>query len=324
MKRALAAVSLVTSLATFIAFGTGPAMAEPARASSARGVGLSATGLVAIGPTVVATAAAPPDQDVAVAPKLLNVPLGSLALAGVVGSDAHAHQADNLGSILGPVPTNNLSRPVALQGVSALGFAKTAGAALVFNAGTNPDAIRVALANLLNATGGLLGADAISAEAVAKCVNNQPVFDAGFQVAGLGGLLGAPLNPVAQSLLNILLGLIGPGASLSSIITIAPGVVTPLADGIAIDGLRVSVPLLNENIVISHAEAHMPPGCRVPPATPPAHHGGPGGPGGGGVGGTGLAATGSDVPYLPMGIVLVTLGLLGTGVVRRSRRASAL
>ena len=175
----------------------------------------------------------------------------------------------------------------------------------------------------MNATGGLLGADAISAEAVAKCVNNQPVFDAGFQVAGLGGLLGAPLNPVAQSLLNILLGLIGPGASLSSIITIAPGVVTPLADGIAIDGLRVSVPLLNENIVISHAEAHMPPGCRVPPPAP--HHPvGPPGGGSGAGGGTGLAATGSNVPYLPMGIVLVTTGLLGTGVVRQSRRTSAL
>ncbi|MCA1675504.1 MAG: hypothetical protein LC799_26055 [Actinobacteria bacterium] len=318
-KAIMAAVAL-----TFASFApVGPASADPARVSSASAYGLSATGLVSISPTILTDpcCAQPPDSDIIVPPKLVNIPLGSLALAGVVGVDAHAHRADDLVPQLAGVPTTNLlSEPTTLVGNNAQGFAKTAGAALVFNAGTNPDPITTALALLLNETGGLLGADAISAEAAAKCVNGAPVFDTGFQIVGLGGLVGAPLNPLAQTLLGAVLALLPEGSTLSSIISITPGEVIPLPDGIAINGLRIRVPLLNEDIIISHAEAHMPTNCAVEVAAQPTGPGpvAPVGPRGQ------LASTGSNVPFLPIGLVMVTMAAVGTGIARRSRRTSTI
>ncbi|HEX3393988.1 MAG TPA: hypothetical protein VHS52_05625 [Acidimicrobiales bacterium] len=320
-----AAVTAATCLATFAAAAAGPAAAEPANTSSANAYGLSAAGALPISPLITTSASQPPDQDSSAAspagmsPSLLTLPLGTLALAGVVGVDANAHQVDNITPELTAVPvTPSTSDPVTLVDDSSRGLAKTTGLGLVFTAPTTGtiDPIATALAALPS----LLSADAVSSEAVAKCVDGQPVFDTGYQIAGLGGLVGGVLDPVVQALLNTLLGLIGPGAALSSVISIAPGVVTQLPDGVAIDGLQVSVPLLNETIVVSHSEAHMAANCTVaaPPAsvapTPPAATSGPGAATGS------LATTGSDLPFLPLGLGLVVAGVIGSAIVVRSRR----
>jgi hypothetical protein len=317
MRRGLA---VAVALAVTFAMATGPAAADPANNSSASAYGLSATGLIPISPTITAEASQPPDEDVVETPQLLEVPLGGLALAGVVGVDAHAHQADDIVPVTAAVPaTPGTSDPVILTGVNAQGLAKTAGASLVFSDPGGLDPVRVLLAQISSALGGLLGADAVVAEAVATCVNNQPVFETGYQVAGLGGLVGDVLDPVVQQLLSTLLGLLGPDAVLSSVISIEAGRVTPLADGVAIDGLVVSVPLLNQEIIISHAEAHMQANCAVAPPEPPQ----PTGPGAiaprGDVAApaASLAVTGSEVPYLPIGAGMVAAAFLIRYVVRR-------
>ena len=309
-------VAMVALALPFV--GAGPASAEPARASSAGAYGLLATGLVALGPLVPSVAAQPPDTNAADA-ELLEVPLGSLVFAGAVDTTANAHRADDIAPLLAGIETTELiSDPVTIQGgASARGVAKTAGAGLVFAPPPGTlDAIALAFEALTNATGGLLGADAITAEAVAKCVNGAPVFETGYQIVGLGGLVGGILDPVAEALLGALLALLPPGSGLSSIISLEPGRVTPVPDGIAIDGLVVRVPLLDEEIIISHAEARMPANCAVEAAAQP-----PTGPGDVAPSGT-LAATGSSPLLLPM-----ALGLLATAgglryLNRRSRRAS--
>ena len=313
-KSLLAAVSLVTSTLTMFAAAAGPAAADPASAAAASAYGLSATGLVAISPTITTAATFPPGQDteaVGPPPALLTVPLGSLAFAGVITVNANAHQPDDITPALTGVPaTAQTSDPVTLAPVNARGIAKTAALGVVL---TSADPILNAALQLLQEAQGLLTADAVTAEAVAKCVNNQPVFETGYQIAGLGGIVGGVLNDTVQSLLDTVLGLIGPDAALSSIIEISPGVVTQTATGVAIDGLRISVPLLNETIVISHAEAAMPPGCGVAAAAPPpaADRGGR------------LAATGTDTPLLPIGAGLMGAAAVTYGVVRRSRRTAA-
>ena len=320
-KSLLAAISLVTSSLTLFAAGIAPAGADPASTARASAYGLSATGLLPISPTITTAAAQPPGQDTQAAgpagsPSLLTVPLGTLALAAVVGVNANAHQADDIVPSLVGVPQDttppDTSNPVALTPVNARGLAKTTGLGLLF---TSDNPLLNPVLTLMQSVGGLLTADAISAEAVAKCVNNQPVFETGFQVAGLGGLVGAPLNPVVQQVLDLLgtLGLLGPDAVLSDIISIVPGVVTQTATSVAVDGLVIDILNGTERIVISHAEAHMPAGCGVvaPPTTRAAAP--PGGR---------LAATGNDTPLLPIGAGLMGAGIIGYAVVRRSRRTA--
>ncbi|HVF14034.1 MAG TPA: hypothetical protein VM942_05500 [Acidimicrobiales bacterium] len=249
-------------------------------------------------------------------PALLTVPLGSLALAGAVGADAHAHRADDLPVTLLPavVPVSATGDPTTLVGVNAQGLAKTAGLGVAFNAPGSIDPIAV----LLSQIGGLVTADAVVAEAVAKCVNNQPVFETGFQVVGLGGVVGDVIDPVVQGLLDLLLPLLGPGSVLSAVVSVELGRVTPLADGVAIDALVISVPLLNEEIIVSHAEAHMAANCSVapPPAPPQATGPGPIAP-------TGLlAATGSDVPFVPLAVAMIGSAFVLRRVVRRPEAAS--
>jgi hypothetical protein len=283
--------------------------------------------LIPIGPTITASASQPPDEDVVSPPQLLNVPLGSLALAGVVGVDAHAHQADDITPVLAAIPLSPSSDPVALTNVNAQGLAKTAGASLVFNDPGGLDPIRTLLAQISSTLGGLLGADAVTAEAVAACVNNTPVFETGFQVVGLGGLVGDVLDPLVQPLVNTLLGLLGPGSTLSAVISVERGRVTQLTDGVAVDGLVVRVPLLNEEIVISHAEAHMQANCSIaPPPTVQPTGPGPIAPRGDVapqvVAQAALATTGSNVPYLPVGIAMIGAALFVARLARRPRPSS--
>lgn len=291
-KRLAVAVALTVSMAAAMS----PAYSEPASSSSASAYGLAATGTLPIAPTITAAAAQPPDQDVTRAPALLTVPLGSLALSGTVGVTANAHRADDLPVVLGAVPVSTSGDPTTVTGVNARSLAKTEGLGVLFNAPGSIDPIAV----LLSQIGGLATADAVTAEAVAKCVNNQPVYETGFQVVGLGGLVGDAIDPLVQPLVDLLLPLLGPDAVLSAVVSVQAGRVTPLADGVAIDGLVVRVPLLNQEIVVSHAEAHMPANCGIAP--PPTIQ--PTGPGPIAQVGT-LAATGSDTPFVALGALLL-------------------
>ncbi|MDQ6798582.1 MAG: hypothetical protein M3011_11300, partial [Actinomycetota bacterium] len=107
-KAFLAAMALVTSMATFYAAAAGPAAAEPANADSSGAYGLAATGALAISPTITTASAFPPGGDNSVngnfggpSPTLLTLPLGTLALAGAVGVEANSHTADDITPELG-------------------------------------------------------------------------------------------------------------------------------------------------------------------------------------------------------------------------------
>ena len=328
-KRLAVAVALAVSLGA----GMMPASADPASSSSASAYGATAGGLIPISPTITVSAAQPPDSDVNKPPTLLTVPLGGLALSGTVGTDAHAHRADDIQPVLGSVPVvANVSDPVTPTGYNAEGLAKTEGLAVAFSNNGTVDPVRDLLALISSQAGGLVGADAVTAEAVAKCVNNQPVFETGYEVAGLGGVVGQALNSTVQGLLSQLLTLLGPNATLSAVISVEAGRVTPLTDGVAVDGLVVRVPLLNEEIVVSHAEAHMPGNCGVAP--PPSIQ--PTGPGEVAPLGNvpvrpaaaapqgALATTGSNVPYLPIAAVMLGLAfLLRAGTRQRREQTTA-
>ncbi len=323
-KAFLAAMALATSMATFYTAAAGPAAAEPANFDSASAYGLSATGAVPIAPFIPIMSSFPPGGDNnangnfnTLPPALLTVPLGSLALVGAVGVIANSHTADDITPELNPTIAPDAapaSSPVILEPVNTRALAKTTGLGVVFTAtqgSLNPIAIA------LQALPSLVSADAVTSEAVARCVDGKPVFDTGYQIAGLGGIVGDVLDPTVQALLNTLLALLPAGSVLGSVISITPGVVTPLADGVAVDGLQISIPLLNENLVISHSEVHMGADCTVVAPTTVA----PRGPGGGGGGGR-LASTGTDLPFLPVGISLVVLAMVGGSVVRRGRNAA--
>ncbi len=317
-------VAMVALALPFV--GAGPASADPARASAAAAFGLQATGTVPLGPLAPTAAAFPggaANQTAADAPvnEVLGLPLGSLALAGVVGSTSNAHLADDITpQLAGIEAVADIADPVTIPGgANARGLAKTTGVSLLLNTPAGAPATVLQLAQLANEAGGLLAADAVTAEAVAKCVNGAPVFETGYQIIEAGGLLGAPLNDTLQGLLDTVLDLFeaeaGAPVPLSSLISIERGRVTRIANGIAIDGLVVSIPLLNETIVISHAEAAMPANCAVePPAQPPT--------GPGPVAPT-LAATGGSDLILPVaaGMLLTGLGLRRLN--RRSRRENA-
>jgi len=319
-KAFLAAVSLVTGLVTFYAAAAGPAAAEPARESRSAAYGLAAEGLLAISPTITTESAFPPGGDNAVtgnfgspSPTLLTLPLGNLALVGAVGVEANSHEADDVDPTTDVLPsTPGISEPVTIGQVNTRALARTAGLGVAISAGETPNAITTALALLPS----LLTAEAVTSEAVAKCVDGQPVFDVGYEVAGLGGVVGGLLDPtLIEPLLLLIETLLGPGSGLSAVASIAPGVVTPLADGVAIEGLVLSVPLLNETIVISHSEVHMAADCSVITAPPDA------GPTTGGATSGRLASTGSDTPFLAVGMGLTALALVGGGLIRRSRKA---
>ena len=321
-KAFLAAAALATGLVTFYAAAVGPAAAEPANNGNGSAYGVSASGLIAVSPTITTSASQPPDTDAPVS-SLVAVPLGGLAFDGTVSVNARAHQADDIvpETLTVPVvPCAGLacSEPVTLTPVNIAAIASAENVGLLFTApeGTVAGTELDLLGQLTGELGGLLTASSISSEAVAKCVDGQPVFDAGFQVAGLGGLIGGVLSPALQIVLDLLFTLIGPGAALSSIVSIAPGVVTLFPDGIAIDGAVISVPLLDQVITVAHSEVHMAADCTVvaPPTTAPPR--GPGGPRGR------LASTGSETPFLPIGVGLVALALVGAGVVRRSRKTA--
>ncbi|HEX2186314.1 MAG TPA: choice-of-anchor P family protein, partial [Chloroflexota bacterium] len=163
----------------------------------------------------------------------------------------------------------------------------------------------------------LIGARLIEAEAVARCVGGRAVFDTGSNLAAVT-VGGNPVN--LDGIINPILNLVTPGGPLAPVVTVIPNETGTLpGGGVFINALRITIPLLNVNIVVSHAEARMPTPCGV--AGPPR----PGNPGGDvGVGGVDLPRTGSDDRF----VLPLSLGLLATAVAlrhlnRRARRAQA-
>jgi hypothetical protein len=300
MRKALfAAVSLALLLGA-----AAPASAqatEPARASGASAYGITATGLLPISPTPVVSVSQPPDTGRVVNGNFkgtIPLDLGGIAVNATINAVGEAARDPRLPATLDGNP----------DGSSARGFARTEGLSLL-----GENTLLAALGLPLDAPA-LLTASAVEAEAVAACVDGEAAFSTDSRVIGLDLLdldLGAIVDPILAELLNTL--------NLEGIIEFAQNEsgILPDGSGVFVNALRISVLGTTEEIIVGHAEATMPDDCPVPPPAPLAPTGGGPGPGGGG---GALAATGSELPFLPLGLGMVTLGVLLNRSVRRTVR----
>ncbi len=293
-------VAMVALAIPFV--GAGPASADPARASAAAAFGIQASGLLAIPPTPTVAVSQPPDTGRTVNGNFnstIPLDLGGLAVTGTVDAVGEAARESRLDAVVQGVQDGNNAR----------GFARTTGLQLLGDS----DLVTAIGGDLLG-TNGLLTATAIEAEAVARCVNNVPVFDAGFNILGLELAeldLGETLGPLLQQLLQTLNI---PGVLEIDTPDTDPGLVAVGPESITITALRIRVLGTLEEINISQASAAMPANCAVEQPGPPT--------GPGPIAPT-LAATGTSDLMLP-----AALGLLATGfglrrLNRRHRRANA-
>ena len=296
---------------------TGPAWADPARTSSAAAYGLQATvlGTQLVPPTPVVAVSQPPDPGRTLGENInatLPVDLQGLAVTGVVTAVGEAHRADDIVPAL-TSPVGQFSDAVTLTGVNSRGLARAENLNLVGN---------IPLIDLLAgqvAQQGLLSAGSVQAEAVAKCVNNQPVFDTGFNIVDLR-VAGTqiPLNDLVASLLRAL--------NLPGVINVVQGETGVLPDGgVFINALHVTVPLLQADIIIGHAEARMPANCGIAPPAPPTGPG-PIAPVSAQVAAPlgNLAATGGDFSMTPLIAMAMLGGALGVRrLVVRSKASSS-
>lgn len=309
---------LTAAFATAIAVSaTGPAWAEPARTSSAGAYGLQASvlGTQLVPPTPVVAVSQPPDTGRTVGDNVnatLPVDLPGLAVTGVVTAVGEAHRADDIVPAL-TAPVGQFSDAVTLTGVNSRGLARAENLTLVGN---------IPLVDVLAgqvARQGLLSAGSVQAEAVAKCVNNQPVFDTGYNIVDLN-VAGAaiPLNDLVATLLNLL--------NLPGVINVVQGETGVLPDGgVFINALHITVPLLDADIIVGHAEARMPANCGIAPPAPPTGPGPVAPVASLGAPVANLAATGGDFSMTPFIAMAMLGGALAVGrlVVRsRPRRSS--
>ncbi|MDQ4070135.1 MAG: hypothetical protein M3203_11790 [Actinomycetota bacterium] len=241
----------------------------------------------------------------------LPVDLPGLAVTGVVTAVGEAHRADDIVPAL-TAPVGQFSDAVTLTGVNSRGLARAENLTLVGN---------IPLVDVLAgqvAEQGLLNVGSVQAEAVAKCVNNQPVFDTGYNIVDLN-LAGAaiPLNDLVATVLNLL--------NIPGVITVVQGETGVLPDGgVFINALRVSVPLLGADIIVGHAEARMPANCGIAPPAPPTGPGDIAPIGSVSAPQGNLAATGGDfsmTPFVAMAMLGVALGV--ARLVVRSRPSSS-
>ena len=331
MKKVLVAtfaLALVTATA-------GPAYAAPAKQSRASAYGLESTGLIDLGPFAPTSAAYPPGTPSEAPPRDVVLELSEtqpLVADATVGSVSEAHLRDDIASkIKRRNPDDAIENPVTQQGNNASGFATTDGLSVLVNVPGLLDPLTE------DVEVGLVGAEAVDAEVVVKCVGDRPVFDAGYNELEVA-LGGSDLEPV-EGAFAAALDLLGIEGPLSDVISIERGETNVRPDGTLssgtvgfINGLHIRSELLGLDIIVSHAEAAMPqdcgfdcsdlrdndgdrkidvgpdPGCdsdidddeRDPVRTGP-----PGGPA--------LAATGNDMGVWP----LMAFGVLGAAVIVR-------
>jgi hypothetical protein len=168
--------------------------------------------------------------------------------------------------------------------------------------------------DILDEATSLLNLNAIEAEATARCVNNQPVFDVGWNIADVD-LLGSD-NPLGLEDLveGVVLPLLAPSGLLAPVVQVTTPVEDPSFIRIGPNSasvLAARVTVLNllggvETLDVGFAEVAMPSNCAVEQPRPT-------GPGPIAPRGPALAATGDDMGSWP----LLAFGMLGSAVILR-------
>lgn len=286
-------------------WATSAASADPARTSSAVAYGATAiaAGSAVIPPTPIASAAAPPDTD---GERSSAVPVtgGTLTLTGVIFTAAQARQSDGLLVALTPQALSGApagsSDPITLLAPNTRAFGSAANASVLVSAlpaGLPADAFALIQA----AANSLVSAGVIQGEAVAKCVGGRPQFDTGYNITDLE-LAGTQI-PLVGDLVTQIVDALGAGSPLAGLVNVTKGEQLTFADGVGVNALRVQLlgvaggpPLIE--VVIGHAEVHMPADCAVAPPTTVAAPVAPRGT---------LPSTGGDFSVTP----LLAMGMLG-------------
>ncbi len=235
MKKALLAGSaLVLSLSGLAIVGLPPAGADPVNSGRAFAFGgnLDVAGSpLLIDEDAEALAQAPPfPADVDNPPEaFLPVVLDPLAISLTLGAVANVHEQSDIASAL---ESPSAQQPTAgPYNARALGF--TEGLSVL---------VEDPLGLLDPIT--LLEADAVRGEAVAVCSNGQVTYSASSEVVNLelgGNPLLGDLNDTLSGLLDSVSDLLDSLGLSDAVLNLERNVVTPLADGIAVDALLVEV-----------------------------------------------------------------------------------
>jgi len=267
LKTVLAAVAAMSLLVA----GMGAAFGDQAKSSSASAFGLEATGILPIAKTPTAAAVAPPDGSQE-NKTTLKVPAAALAVNATLNAKAEAHFNDGTKTTITAANarsgTARSFRPTGLNDVNTRAYASAENLKVLVNTplvdcNATPENCLAAVSSNL-----------IETEAVAKCVNNQPVFDTGYNRLGLD-ILSLQIGPVLNPLLDPIFALLGPAGALAAVAKVEEGVVDDIIEngqkvGVSIDALRISVLGTTEVIKVAHSEVRMPRDCAPPVVASPA------------------------------------------------------
>lgn len=218
-RRTAAAATAFAAVALVVGTGAS-AHAEPidAGTASAFGATITAGGEDVVPPTPEATTTLA-EEDVT--ETLVNIPAEPLAVSGTLNADAAVHEEADILSQLA-VNEQELAEPYHAAGVGLI-----EGLDLLL------DSVEPGVS--------LVTADVVRAEAVGACVNGMAVYSANSEIINLQiGGEPVPLNEPLEKIIDGLnAGLVDSG--LAEVVNIERNVVTPLADGIAVDALVVTV-----------------------------------------------------------------------------------
>jgi hypothetical protein len=212
MRKALVGALLTITMLGAAAVGAG---ADPALSGEAYAFGgtITLAGEEVLPPTPEAEVRGIGDD---VDETLLEVPAGPLAFSGTLNAEARVHQASDLDSFLTPHTVAGPYNGQALGQVEDLEVLIDAAAAGV----------------------PLVNASAVTGEVVAKCVGDTVEYSATSEIVDLDVATSEELGDA----LDELLGTLFPGLDpLDPLLNIEEGVVTEVADGLAIDALVITV-----------------------------------------------------------------------------------
>ncbi|MGH2772259.1 MAG: hypothetical protein ACRDIU_03860 [Actinomycetota bacterium] len=261
------AFTATVAAALLLVSGTS-AFADQAKSSSADAFGLEATGLLPIAKTPSVSVKAPPD-DVQRREVTLNVPSASLIVEALLVAQGEVHLNDGVVPFLRTSAVKNPTRQVdpAIGNVNTRAYASVDNLDLLGAVATGVDCNTAP-----QLCPSLLTVDLLETEAVAKCVNNQPQFQTGYNLLDLK-LLNLELGTLVENVLQLPLNLLGPSGILSGVLSVEQGKVENILEngqqvGIRITGLQINVLGTTEVVRVAVSEARMPRDCGVAAPAP--------------------------------------------------------
>lgn len=271
------------------------AHADPAATTSATATGMQSAGRLSVAPTPTVTATHPGEAR-RQADGVKEEAAGPVAVRATMAVVAEARLESSIGTPVFPELQDNARRRHNREHMN--------------NARAFVEARSVALTVSSPVPTTVVEATSVQAAAVARCQDNQAIFDTDFQLTGLK-VLGqdASLDRLNQP---IQAGLDPPLS-----ISVKPGEAGKLpSGGIFMNGLHITIPALDVDLVVARSEARMPTPCGTGRTVEEPTRLGTPVP----TGRTTLASTGGARPLAVLGSGLAVLAFALVAVNRRARR----